>query len=149
MSSNVVGWGTTAQTASFTATTHPHLTQDECGSPCFGHTLSPVLEKVPLAQPKATLSQMRRVNPGVDTSLSPAGFRSTSQEARGQTLFISRTKMFPHPRKHLEKKQPAVPSVRMSNRNTQHQALERVRLSNESEDREGREKGEGHEQKSR
>lgn len=64
-------------------------------------------------------------------------------------LFISRTKMFPHPRKHLEKKQPAVPSVRMSNRNTQHQALERVRLSNESEDREGREKGEVHGQKSR
>lgn len=74
MSSNVVGWGTTAQTASFTATTHPRLTQDECGSPCFGHTLSPVLEKVPLAQPKATLSWMRRVNPGVDSSLPPAGF---------------------------------------------------------------------------
>lgn len=71
----------------------------------------------------------------------PVGFRSTSQEARGQTLFISRTKRFPHPRKHLEKKQPVVPS--------QHQALEGVRLSNESEDREGREKGEGHEQKSR
>lgn len=103
--------------------------------------MSPVLEKVPLAQPKATLSQMRRVNPGVDTSLSPAGFRSTSQEARGQTLFISRTKRFPHPRKHLEKKQPAVPS--------QHQASEGVRPSNESEDREGREKGEGHKQKSR
>lgn len=98
MSSNVVGWGTTAQTASFTATTHPHLTQDECGSPCFGHTLSPVLEKVPLAQPKATLSWMRKVNPGVDSSLRPAGFRSTSQEARGQTVHLQ-NKDVPPPQK--------------------------------------------------
>lgn len=149
------GWET-AQAASCTDTTHPRLTQHECGSPCFGHTLSPVLEKVPLAQPKATLSWMKRVNPGVDSPLPPAGFRSTPQGTRGQnpqgvrgqTLFISRTKMLPHPKKHLEKKQPAAPSVHVSDHNTQHQALEGVRLSKKGEDRDGREKAEGHGQKS-